>query len=133
MAILDYIKKNTLLGLSVKRNLLGDKIIGWNRLARDSKETVSLEKADEWLLEDIEKARKEVAKQQLDNNEIALFVAFYITRKRWAEASLFWKYLREGQNAKAALFLTNGRWMRNNPSLGAEIGGKILKGETKLA
>lgn len=128
----DYIKKNTPLGLQPKRNLLGDKIIGWNRLAQDPKETTTLEKADEWLAQDIEKARKEVAKQGLDGNEVALFVAFYITRKRWQEAKLFWKYLREGERAKAALFLTNGRWMRNNPSLAAEIGSKIVKGETKL-
>jgi hypothetical protein len=132
MNIQDYIKKNTLLGLRTKRNLLGDKIIGWNRLTQDSKESVSLEQAEDWLKEDIEKARKEVAKSGLDGNEIALFIAFYITRKRWAEAKLFWRYLREGQNAKAALFLTNGRWMRNNPSLGSEIGRKILKGEIKL-
>lgn len=130
--IVDFIKKNTLLGLTPKRNLLGDKIIGWNRPIQDPKETTTLEKAEEWLSQDIEKARKEVAKQGLDGNDVALFIAFYITRKRWAEAKLFWKYLREGERAKAALFLTNGRWMRNNPSLAAEIGGKIMKGETTL-
>ena len=128
----DFIKKNTLLALTPKRNSLGDSIIGWNRPALSRYERITVEQANDWLPQDVEKARKVVAKHGLASNEVCVFVAFYISRKRWYEAEHFFKLVAEGHKTKAALVLSNSKWFSINPSLGGEIASKIAKGETKL-
>lgn len=126
--MIDFIKKNTLLALEPKRNLLGDLVIGYNRPALGRYERINLEQAEEWLLQDIEKARKEVAHYGLSNNEVAIFIAFYIGRKRWNEGKPLFRLLAEsGPKGKAAVVLTNHRWFQNNPSLGGLLGNLILK------
>jgi hypothetical protein len=130
--MIDFIKKHCLLCLVPKRNLLGDVVVGYNRPALNRHEKINVEQANEWLVQDIEKARKEVDKHGLHESELAVFVAFYIGRRRWKEADSLFNLLRDGEKTKAALILTNHRWFANNPSLGVELAKKILKGEKSL-
>ena len=124
----DFIKKNVLLALEPKRNLLGDLVVGYNRPALGRHERINLEQADEWLPQDIEKARKEVSHYGLAGNDVAVFIAFYIGRRRWDEAKPLFRLLAEsGSKTKAAVVLTNHRWFQNNPTLGAHLGNLILK------
>lgn len=130
--MIEFIKKNTLLALEPKRNLLGDLIIGYNRPALGRHERINLEQANEWLVQDIEKAKKEVAKNGLEGNEVAAFIAFYIGRRRWDEARPLFNLLKSGDKVKGAVVLTNHRWFQNNPSLGALLGNMILKDQKVL-
>jgi hypothetical protein len=130
--MIDFIKKNILLALEPKRNLLGDLTIGYNRPTLGRHERINLEQANEWLLEDIEKARKEVSKNGLDNHDIALFIAFYIGRRRWEEAKPLFKVMKEGPSSKAAVILANHRWFTNNPSLGGYLASRLAKGVKTL-
>jgi hypothetical protein len=130
--VIDFIKKHTLLALEPKRNLLGDLVIGYNRPALGRHERINMEQANEWLSEDIEKAKKEVAKQGLDGNEVAAFIAFYIGRRRWDEARPLFNLIKSGDKVKGAVVLTNHRWFKNNPSLGGLLGNLILKDTKNL-
>ena len=128
----EFIKKNILIALVPKRNPLGDLVVGYNRPALGRHERINVEQAEEWLPQDIEKARKEVAKHGLGDNDIAVFVAFYIGRRRWEEARSLFKLLSSGDRVKSALVLTNHRWFTGNPTLGAFLGKMILKDEKIL-
>lgn len=130
--MIEFIKRNTRLDLIPARNKLGDLVIGWNRPALNKDERITLDVADEWLPEDIEKARKAVARYALDKSEPAVFIAFYIGQRRWPEASGFFELLKTGQAAKAALVISNSKWFRNNPALGCYLAKKIAQGEKTL-
>ena len=125
----DFIKRHCLLCLEPKRNLLGDRVIGYNRPARGN-EQITVETAEQWLHEDVEKAKKHLAKfYQMSDNEPLVFVAFYVGRRRWGDAGLIFQLVAEGQRVKAALKLTNSSMFRNNPSLGSVLAKKIVEGE----
>ena len=134
----EFIKKNVLLALDrPKRNLLGDLCIGWNRPARGTSESVSMEKAHEWLKQDIEKARKQANKvAALGSNDVAVFILFYIGVRRYDE---FYKFLRDLSEADAkrdkvrlAIEITNHRYFQSNPSLAVYLAKKVLTGEKTL-
>lgn len=130
--IIDFIKSNVNLALSPKRNRLGDLTLGYNRVTHDKNEQVSIEVADSWLEQDVQKARKYVAKWSLDKHEPLVFTAFYVGRRRWNELEPILDSLKNGERVKAAVNLTNKTWFRTNPSLGAVIGNKIIKNEKTL-
>ncbi len=129
---MDFFKKNLMLNLQAERNRLGDVVVGYNRPALNRTERVSLEEANEWLAQDIEKARKEAAKYEQDKNEPVIFVLHYIGRRRWAEAAHFLGLVKDRQLVKAALVLSNSKWFKNNFTLAALLAQKIVKGEKTL-
>jgi hypothetical protein len=136
--MIDFLKKNSILALEKpKRNLMGDLVIGWNRKARDHTESVTLEKANEWLLQDIEKARKAVNKQcGLGDNDVLVFILFYVGTRRFKDFNEFLNQFNEvtctRDLSKIALSLTNHRYFKNNPMLASLLAKKILQKETKL-
>lgn len=132
MCLKDFVKKHVLLNLTPQKNLLGKDVIGYGRVPLNRHEKITQELADEWLSQDIEKARKFVSKYELGKNDVCVFLAFYVGRENWNDIIKVLKLIQYGENTKAALTLTNSRFLRNNPSLGGILGSKIVKGERTL-
>ena len=130
--MIEFAKKNTSLNLTSAKNKLGDEVIGYNRIALSRYEKIDVERAEEWLNQDIEKARKFASKFGLDKHEPVIFFLFYIGHSRWKEVEGILKLIKHGEYIKATLILTNHRFIRNNPSLGGILGTKIVKDDRTL-
>ena len=133
MELIDFIKKHVLLCLETKRNSLGDLVIGYNRPSIHPKETTTVETANKWIIQDIEKARKELDKNyQMGHNEPCVFLLFHLNRKRWGACKAVLDLIKNGELTKAALAITNANWFSKNVELGVLIATKVAKGEESL-
>lgn len=119
------------LSLKASKSCFGELVIGYNRYANDRKEVVTEEQAVKWFKEDWEKARKRVAKYQLNDHDPSIYVSFLIGHRRFSKFVEFFESIRDGHRIHACIFLGNSREFSNNPDLVTGISDSILKGESQ--